>query len=134
MEKPQAIIFFDDHCHLCCGSVQFILKRDPGGYFQYAPVDSETAKQVFANWDKKEPIPDSIILYEAGRFYTRSTASLRVARKLSGSWPLLYAWMIVPGFIRDAVYNLIARNRYKWFGRSETCWMPKAEWKGRFLD
>ena len=133
MTQPSAIIFCDGHCHLCCGSVQFILQRDRTGYFQYAPIDGAKAKELFATW-KTNSIPDSIVLYENGKFFARSTAALRVARKLSGAWPLLYAFMIIPAPIRDFVYNIIARNRYRWFGRSESCWMPKPEWKKRFLD
>jgi predicted DCC family thiol-disulfide oxidoreductase YuxK len=132
MSEP-AFIFFDGHCHLCCGSVQFILQRDPTGYFHYAPIDGTTANQLFAEW-KIDSKPDSIVLYENGKYYTRSTAALRVARKLSGGWPLLYVFIIIPAPLRDWVYNIIARNRYNWFGRSETCWMPKPEWKERFRD
>ena len=132
MREP-ALIFFDGHCHLCCGSVQFILKRDRSGYFHFAPIDGPAANTLFSEW-KTDTIPDSIVLYEQGKFYARSTAALRVARKLSGGWPLLYAFMIVPAPIRDWIYNLIAKNRYKWFGRSESCWMPKPEWKERFRN
>lgn len=133
MQTEPAIIFFDGHCHLCCGSVQFILPRDPKSHFQYAPIDGTTAKDLFAQWNNTS-IPDSIVLFENGKFYTRSTAALRVAKKLSGAWPLLYTLVVIPAPIRDWVYNIVARNRYKWFGRSESCWMPKPEWKGRFLD
>lgn len=133
MQQERAIIFFDGHCHLCCGSVQFILTRDLKAYFQYGPIDGATATSLFTQWET-DSIPDSIVLYENGTFYARSTAALRVARNLSGGWPLLYAFMIIPAPIRDWVYTIIAKNRYKWFGRPETCWMPKPEWKQRFLD
>jgi predicted DCC family thiol-disulfide oxidoreductase YuxK len=133
MQPAPAIILFDGHCHLCCGSVQFILPRDPKRHFQFAPIDGTTAKELFAQWNPAT-VPDSIVLFENGKFYTRSTAALRVSRKLSGAWPLLYAFVIIPAPIRDWVYTLIAKNRYKWFGRSESCWMPKPEWKERFLD
>jgi predicted DCC family thiol-disulfide oxidoreductase YuxK len=129
MNQAPAIIFFDGHCH----SVQFMLLRDRSAYFHYAPIDGAKAKALFPQW-KTPSIPDSIVLYEAGKFYARSTAALRVARKLSGAWPLFYGLIIVPAPIRDFVYNIIARNRYRWFGRSESCWMPKPEWKKRFLD
>lgn len=132
MQHPPAIIFFDGHCHLCCGSVQFILRRDPRGYFHYAPIDGLTAQQLLKKTNA--PLPDSIVLYENGKIYTRSTAALRVARTLGGAWPLLYVFMLIPAPLRNACYNVIATNRYKWFGRSETCWTPKPEWKERFLD
>jgi predicted DCC family thiol-disulfide oxidoreductase YuxK len=125
MQTPAAIIFFDGYCHLCCRSVKFILRRDPRGYFTYAPIDGATADQLLKK-SSTSPLPDSIVLYENGKIYTRSTAALRVARKLCGAWPLLYIFMLIPPPIRNAVYNIIARNRYKWFGRSESCWMPKS--------
>jgi len=73
-------------------------------------------------------------LFEHDKFYFRSTAALRIARKLSGAWPILYILMLIPSPVRDWVYNIIANNRYRWFGRMETCWMPKPEWKEKFLD
>ncbi|WP_379093803.1 thiol-disulfide oxidoreductase DCC family protein [Pedobacter sp. UC225_65] len=76
---------------------------------------------------------DSFVLLEGGRVYQRSTAALRVARKLNGLWPLLYGFIIIPGFIRDAVYNYIAKNRYKWFGKQESCWVPTPELQQKFL-
>lgn len=76
----------------------------------------------------------SFLLVEGNKYYTHSTAALRVARSLGGAWSLLYAFIIIPRFIRDAVYNLIARNRYKWFGKKEECWVPTLELKQKFLD
>ena len=95
MREP-ALIFFDGHCHLCCGSVQFILQRDRAGYFHYAPIDGSTAQAILNQQDCSAPLPDSIVLYEKGKIYTRSTAALRIAKKLSGGWPLLYVFMVIP--------------------------------------
>jgi predicted DCC family thiol-disulfide oxidoreductase YuxK len=133
MQRKPAIIFFDGHCHLCCNSVQFILDRDKNGYFNYAPNEGKTAASLF---QKRigDSSPDSIVLFEHDKFYFRSTAALRIARKLSGAWPILYIFMLIPSPVRDWVYNIIANNRYRWFGRMETCWMPKPEWKEKFLD
>lgn len=77
---------------------------------------------------------NSFMLVENGKLYTRSAGALRVVKHLSGGWRLLYAFIVVPAFIRDAVYNWIARNRYKWFGKKESCWLPSPQWKDRFLD
>jgi predicted DCC family thiol-disulfide oxidoreductase YuxK len=77
---------------------------------------------------------NSFVLLENGKVYTRSTAALRVAKQLSGIWPILYVFIIVPPFIRNAVYDWIAHNRYRWFGKQENCWLPRPEWKKRFLD
>lgn len=84
--------------------------------------------------DKTKPMPESVILIENGRTYDRSSAALRIAKKLNGLWPLLYIFIIVPKPIRDAVYNLIGRNRYKWFGKTEACMIPTPEVRSRFLD
>lgn len=132
MRQEPALILFDGYCHLCCGSVQFILQRDPAGYFQYAPIDGNTARTLLTQ--RADPSADSIVLYEGNKRYVRSTAALRIARKLSGAWPLLYVFIVIPAPLRDWVYKRIAKNRYRWFGRSETCWMPKPEWKNRFKD
>ena len=132
MNQP-AIILFDGHCHLCCNSVQFILKRDSNDRFQFAPIDGRTASSLFTNRLAGDT-PDSIVLFENNTLYYRSTAALRIARKLSGAWPILYIFMLIPAPLRDWMYNIIAMNRYRWFGRSETCWMPKPEWKDKFLD
>ncbi len=133
MQQEPAIIFFDGHCHLCTGSVQFILRRDKHGCFGYAPIDGSTANHLFKDWSTPSK-PDSIVLFEKGLFYTRSTAALRVAKKLSGAWPLLFIFIIIPAPIRDWFYNILAKNRYRWFGKSETCWVPKPEWKEKFMD
>jgi predicted DCC family thiol-disulfide oxidoreductase YuxK len=133
MQRKPAIIFFDGHCHLCCNAVQFILHRDKNGYFSYAPNEGKTATSLFQK-QIGDSSPDSIVLFEHDKFYFRSTAALRIARKLSGAWPILYIFMLIPSPVRDWVYNIIAKNRYRWFGRMETCWMPKPEWKEKFLD
>jgi predicted DCC family thiol-disulfide oxidoreductase YuxK len=75
----------------------------------------------------------TFIVEEDGKIFTRSTAALRVFKLLGGSWSLLYAFIIIPAFIRDAVYNFISENRYKWFGKKEACWLPKPEWEKRFI-
>lgn len=130
----QTVIFFDGLCNLCNGAVQFVIKRDPKNLFQFASLQSEYATKVLAKFDLEPQQGDSFVLLENDKVYQRSTAALRVARKLSGLWPLLYALIIVPRFIRDAVYNYVAKNRYKWFGKKESCWIPTAELKEKFLD
>ena len=77
---------------------------------------------------------NSFILLDEGKIYTRSTGALKMLKYLGGGWSILYGFIIVPKFIRDAVYNFIAQNRYRWFGKKEVCWVPKPEWKEKFLD
>ncbi len=129
------ILFFDGECNLCNSSVQFIIKRDKKKKFLFAPLQSERGKQAVAEVQQQMlKVPDSVILYYNGKYYSRSSAALRIARLLGGVWSLLYAGMILPGFIRDGVYEWIARNRYKWFGKRNECMMPTPELRSRFLQ
>ena len=131
---PHPIIFFDGVCNLCTGSVQFIIKHDPKHYFRFASLQSEIGQQLL----KENNLPTegfgSFILFENGKIFTQSTAALRVTKKLTGLWPGLSAFLIVPPFIRNGVYNWIAKNRYKWFRKKEACWIPTPELNGLFLN
>lgn len=127
------VIFFDGVCNLCNGAVQFVIERDPKNRFKFAALQSDFAKNQLSNYQLEVKQGDSFVLLENGKVYEQSTAALRVARKLNGLWPLLYGFIIVPPFIRNAVYKFIARNRYKWFGKQESCWVPTPELKKKFL-
>lgn len=129
----QTVIFFDGLCNLCNGAVQFTIERDKQNLFRFASLQSAYAAEKLTPFNIASENLDSFILLENGRVYLRSSAALRVAKKLNGLWPLLYGFIIVPGFIRDAVYNYIAKNRYKWFGKQESCWIPTPELKSKFL-
>jgi predicted DCC family thiol-disulfide oxidoreductase YuxK len=132
--NTERIIFFDGVCNLCNGAVNFVIDRDKKGRFKLAALQSEEAKPFLkgAGLDKDEL--STILLYEDGKMYKKSTAALRIARNLDGLWPLLYVFMIVPRFIRDGVYSWIAKNRYKWFGKKDSCRMPTPDLKARFLS
>ena len=132
MKSDSAIVLFDGVCNFCNSSINFIIKRDQKGYFKFAPLQSEIAQKLVG--DKTKPMPESVILIENGKTYDRSSAALRIAKKLDGLWPLLYIFIILPKRLRDAVYNLIGRNRYKWFGKTEACMIPTPEVRSRFLD
>lgn len=132
MKSDSAIVLFDGVCNFCNNSINFIIKRDKKGYFKFAPLQSEIAQKLVG--DKTKPMPESVILIENGKTYDRSSAALRIAKKLDGLWPLLYIFIILPKRLRDAVYNLIGRNRYKWFGKTEACTIPNPEVRSRFLD
>jgi predicted DCC family thiol-disulfide oxidoreductase YuxK len=131
--EPRGIVLFDGVCNLCNTSVLFIIDRDPAGRFRFAPLQSEQANELLGTSGATPLDAGSVILIEEGRRYERSTAALRIARRLSGGWPLLYAFSVVPRPVRDAVYDWIARNRYRWFGRRDTCRMPTPELADRFL-
>ena len=132
-EHEPVVVFFDGVCNLCNGAVDFIIRRDASSYFSFASLQADLAAKVLPPEDVAGDL-DSIVLSEEGTLYRRSTAALRIARKLSGLWPLLYVFIIVPAPIRDLIYRLIATYRYKWFGRSESCRIPSPELASRFLD
>lgn len=132
MEYP--IILFDGVCNLCNSSVQFIIRRDRKKQFRFASLQGRTAQQLLAMSGLDAEGQDTIVLVEDGKIYTRSTAVLRILRRLGGFWRLAYAYIIVPRFIRDGIYKFIARNRYRWFGRREECMVPEPGVRERFLD
>jgi predicted DCC family thiol-disulfide oxidoreductase YuxK len=124
------VVLFDGVCNLCNGAVRFILARDPAGRFRFASLQSEAARRLLRDDGRAE----TIVLLEAGKTYTKSTAALRIARGLRFPWPLLYALVAVPRPLRDLVYDWVARHRYRWFGKRETCLLPTPEVRGRFVE
>ena len=131
--QPHKIILFDGVCNLCNSSVTFIIKRDYKDRFRFAALQSEIGQLYIQKFDIDPVETDSIILVEADNYYAKSSAALRIAKHLSGGYPLLYGFMIVPKFIRNAVYDYIAKNRYKWYGKREQCMIPTPELKAKFL-
>ena len=125
------IILFDGVCNFCDASVQFIIKRDPHGYFQFASIQSEVGQELLTQY--QVPAVDSLILIENGNVFVKSTAALKIARRLNGGWPLAYSAIIVPPLIRHALYDVVAKNRYKWFGKKDACMLPTKEQRKRFL-
>ncbi len=132
--EDTAIVLFDGLCNLCSGSVQFIIKRDPLGIFQFASLQSDVGLQKLEKFKIDKNLLHSIILIKGDQFFQRSDAALEIARKLSGVWPILYGFKILPRFLRDGIYNWIARNRYRFFGKKDACWIPTPELKARFID
>lgn len=128
------VVLFDGVCNLCNGSVRFVIERDPHKHFQFAPLQSETATTLIGGLANPLAMPDSIVLVDDGRLYVRSTAALRIARRLRFPWPLLWVFMAVPRPLRDWVYDVIARHRYGWFGKRDTCMVPTKEIRDRFLE
>ncbi len=129
----QPLILFDGICNLCTASVQFIIKRDPRAKFSFASLQSQVGQTIMKKYEQDISALSTILLIRDQKVYSRSSAVLHIARELTGAWPLLYGFIIVPKFIRDAVYELIAQNRYKWFGRRKDCMVPTAEHKARFV-
>jgi predicted DCC family thiol-disulfide oxidoreductase YuxK len=129
----ERIILFDGVCNFCNASINFVMDQDPKYFFKFAALQSDFAKEKLTKAGLNTQDFDSVVLIEGDKIYTRSTAALRISKKLSGAWPLLYGFIIVPPFIRNAVYDLIAKNRYRWFGKSENCRLPSPKERARFI-
>lgn len=127
------IILFDGVCSFCNRAVNFVVKRDKNSIIKFATLQSNFSKQLLETkgFQLEE---DSFALIENNKIFFRSTAALKVCRYLKGLWPLIYGLIIVPKFLRDAVYDVIAKNRYNWFGKKDVCMMPTANMRSRFLN
>ena len=133
LDAPRAVVLFDGVCNLCNGFVRFVIPRDPLGRIRFAALQSEAARRLMAPTGVTRGDADSIVLVERERAFVRSEAALRIARQLRFPWPLLYGLVLVPRPIRDWAYDIVARNRYRWFGRRDVCMMPGPETQDRFL-
>ena len=129
----ERILFFDGVCNLCNGTVQWVIRHDPQERVQFAALQSETAKVKLGAFAIDLEKLESLVLLEDGLVYTHSDAVLRLVRVLGAPWSWLSFFVFVPKFIRDSVYKFVAKNRYVWFGKVESCMMPTPELKKRFL-
>ena len=128
-----AIVLFDGVCNFCNGVVNWVIDRDEDGYFKFAALQSEIGQELVAKHGIDRNDTDSIILVEGEKAYTRSTAALRIAKRLNGIWSWGYALIAVPAPIRDLFYRLFAKYRYRLFGKRDACLMPTPEIRTRFL-
>ena len=133
-EAVNRLVLFDGVCNFCNFWIQFALKRDKKNKLMFGSLQGETAQQLLPQHNIDPGIITSVIFIEDGIAYRDSTAALKICRHLNGGWKLLYALIIVPTFIRDGIYKWIGRNRYKWFGKQESCMLPTAEQRKRFVD
>lgn len=134
MPSIHPILLFDGNCTLCNHSVQFVLKHEKNKNIQFASLQSIIGKKLLQQYAINPHEVDSLVLIINERVYTKSSGALQLTKYLKGLYPLLFGLMIVPAFIRNAVYDYVARNRYKWFGKSDNCMMPTPELKNRFLE
>jgi len=132
--SPSSIVLIDGICNLCQGATKFIVRHDHCGRFHFASLQSHTGQTLLAKGGLPTDVINTIVLFQNGNYYTKSTAALRISRHLKFPWPLVYALIIIPRGIRDAIYQYIAKNRYRWFGKSDQCMLPSPELKGRFLE
>ncbi|MGK0377703.1 thiol-disulfide oxidoreductase DCC family protein [Patiriisocius sp. Uisw_017] len=131
--KEHSIILFDGVCNLCNSSINFVIKRDSANLYKFTALQEAPGIRLLKQYGINTLDTDSIILIENGKAYTKSSAALRVAKGLSGVWPVLYGFIIIPKWIRNAVYDYIAKNRYKWYGKKDSCMIPTPELKNKFL-
>lgn len=131
--RDHPIVFFDGVCNFCNYWVNFAIKRDKKKKLRFAALQGETAARILAAHQLPINSLSTVVLIDNGKVYTQSSAALRISKHLDGGWKLLYGLMIIPKFIRDFFYNIIARNRYKWWGKKETCMVPDPGLVERFL-
>ncbi|WKK64718.1 thiol-disulfide oxidoreductase DCC family protein [Lutimonas zeaxanthinifaciens] len=129
--KP--VIFFDGICNLCNGSVTFILKNESSPQFLFASLQSDAAKNILLQYNIKNIEPTSILLLSNNKVYDKSEAILEICRGLDRPWNMITVFKYLPVSIRDGIYQFVARNRYRWFGKKDSCTMEIKKYKSRFL-
>ncbi len=120
----QPVILFDGVCNLCSSVVQFVIRNDKQDIFRFASLQSDAGKKILRKFHLQDSDFSSFSLYKDGRIYTKSTGALLVAKNLGGGFKFLYAFIIIPKFIRDFIYSFVAKYRYKLFGKKNECWIP----------
>ncbi|CAM4297638.1 thiol-disulfide oxidoreductase DCC family protein [Gillisia limnaea] len=135
LPKDKKIILFDGVCNLCNNSVNFIIEHDKKDVFRFASLQSEIGQKLTSERGIDPEELDSIVLIEPGvAYFKKSTAALEISKELSGGYSMLKYFSFLPEGLRDGVYDLIANNRYKWFGKKDSCMIPTPELKAKFLD
>ncbi len=127
------IVLFDGVCNFCNSSVQFIIKHDTSNSLKFASLQSSIGQELLNKYAIPKDV-DSVIFIENNQAYTKSSAALKIANYFGGFWKLLQIFMIVPTFIRNFFYDIIAKNRYRWFGKKDSCMLPSPEIRNRFLE
>jgi predicted DCC family thiol-disulfide oxidoreductase YuxK len=133
MQASGPVLLFDGVCNLCNGSVRWVIAHDPAARVRFASLQSDAGRALLAQHGLALDAMDSVVLVDGDRHWLRSDAALEVLRRLGGAWALAALLRFVPRVLRDAVYDLVARNRYGWWGKREECWVPTPELQARFL-
>jgi predicted DCC family thiol-disulfide oxidoreductase YuxK len=134
IENKRNIVLFDGVCNLCNCLVQFIIKRDPKATFSFAAIQSEMGQELLMQMKSHSDELNSVVYIRDENYFFKSSAILHIFKDMGGIWKLFYVFIIIPSFIRDSVYAVIARTRYKVFGKRETCMIPSADIQNRFLE
>ncbi len=132
--RPGAIVLFDGVCNFCNGSVNFVLRRDPKGVFRFAALQSDSGRRVLEQAGIADHGLDGLVLVEGNEVSVKSTAALRISRRLGNLWPLTAVFLLVPRVIRDWAYDWFAARRYRWFGQRDECMIPTPEMRTRFIE
>jgi len=127
------IILFDGVCNLCNSSVNFIIDRDKKNVFKFAALQSETGQKFLDKFGMNKNDFDSVVLLDENKFYSKSTAALMIIKEFPSLWKALFVFIIIPAPLRNFFYDLVAKNRYSWFGKKDSCRMPSPELKNKFL-
>lgn len=134
LPKDKQLILFDGVCNLCNSSVLYVIKHDKANRFMFAPLQSDAGKQIIDNFNIDTSKTDSILLYSKGKgLSVKSSAALHIAKHLGFPRSLMAVFFIIPTFIRNWVYDFVAKNRYKWYGKKEACMIPTPELTAKFL-
>ena len=133
-KENSKVILFDGVCNLCNNSVKFIIKNDKRNIFKFAPIQGKYGIKIQNSYNINTTQINSIILVDGEKTFTKSSAALRIAKDLKAPFFMFYVFIIIPVFIRNFIYDLIAKNRYKWFGKMESCMIPSNELKNKFFD
>jgi len=131
--QSKKIILFDGVCNFCNFWVNFVMARDKRDLFRFAPLQSNVAKEKLTKYKSEHTKLESVILISDDKVYMKSTAALLISKDLSGPVKVLFPLIVIPKFLRDFIYDLIAKNRYKIFGKKDSCRIPKEEEKSKFL-
>ena len=132
--KTNPIILFDGVCNFCSASVKFVIKRDSKNRFRFCALQTPIAQKLLQQYGEQSSGLSSMILIWNNKVHKKSRAALTIARLLDGLWPLLWIFILVPPWLRDALYDFIGKRRYQWFGKLDACWVPDNSLKQRFLD
>lgn len=132
--ENKSIILFDGVCNLCNASVNFVIRHDKKGQFLFASLQSDAAREILLHFNLENLNTDTVVLVEDNKIYDKSSAALKIAKQLDGIFKVFSIFFIVPKFLRDWIYVIIAKNRYQCFGKRESCMIPSPELKNRFLD
>lgn len=133
LQDEYSLVLFDGVCNLCNQAVDFIIRKDKNNNFKVGALQDSLVKDLLKTYTINEDYLDSLILIQGDEVFYKSSAALRIAKDLGGFWQVLYIGILLPRSLRDSIYDWIGRNRYKWFGKKETCRLPSPEEKEKFL-